>query len=169
MWIPSLRYSKVTMFFSQICDPYLNMFSKLRFMHVGMLDFSPIIAFALLSALAQIFNQLAATGKFSVAYIIAILLSFIWDIFASILILLIIILVIRLIVLLAKKDSASFWTSIDNLVFKIASPITRTFAKNKFVNMTWQVIIALIFSILIYVAGKVIIYYLFKLIMMIPF
>ena len=53
-WIPQANYSKFGQFMSAICDPYLNIFSRVRFLRIGMIDFSPILAFALLSALASV-------------------------------------------------------------------------------------------------------------------
>ena len=168
-WIPQANYSKFGQFMSAICDPYLNIFSRVRFLRIGMIDFSPILAFALLSALASVFAKIAQTGSLSFAFILSMLVSLIWNIFASILIILIIMLIIRLILLATNKNSVGFWSQVDGMIYKIASPIKNLFWKNKFLSMTGTTAIALVESILIYAVGRVAIYYLLVLIRLIPF
>lgn len=168
-WIPQLRYSKVSQIFSAICDPYLNLFSRIKFMHFGAMDFSPVLAFSVLAAISSILMQIASTGKFSLAYILVVIIKFTWDIVASVLIILILMTLLRLIFLLAKKDSAYFWTSVDEVIYRLTRPYTKLFWKNKFVSLRTNVILSLIISILYYIIGRFAAYYLCKLCLFIPF
>lgn len=168
-WIPQFNYSKVGQFFSTICDPYLNIFSKIKFLHVGMIDFSPILSFALLSALASVFARIGSTGTITFSYVLSLLITLIWNTIASLLIMLIIMLVIRLILLATNKNSSGFWSQTDTMIYKIAQPVKKLFWKNKFLSMTWTTVIALVEMILLFAVGKVISYYLIILISLIPF
>ena len=91
-WIPSLSYSKVTQFLAKICDPYLNLFRKLP-LQFASLDFTPIIAFIVLSGISSILQAIVATGKFSLGVILAITIQMLWAAISSILLLIIILLV----------------------------------------------------------------------------
>lgn len=61
-WVPNLRETAVGQFFARICEPYLEPFRKI-IPPLGMIDFSPIVAFIVLnlasSGLYQVFRWLA--------------------------------------------------------------------------------------------------------------
>ena len=168
-WIPQLNYSRFGQFMSAICDPFLNIFSKIPFLRIGMIDFSPIVAFALLSAIASVCNRIAKTGTISFSYVLGLLLVLLWNTIEGIIILLVIMLVIRLILILAKRGSYGFWSQIDSMIFRISMPIKKLFWKEKYLGIMGSTIIALIQSVLICVAGRVALHYLLILVAMIPF
>ena len=151
-WIPQFSYSKFAEFLGKICDPYLNIFRRLP-LHIANLDFSPIIAFIILSGISTILQYIATLQKISLGIILAITFQMIWSAISSILLLFIIILVVRLIVLLMNKDSIGFWSSLDTMIYKLARPVTKLFFKNKFVNLQTAVIIALVSMIILRFLG----------------
>lgn len=56
-WIPELQNSRFMQFIAFYTDPYLNLFR--RFIPpLGMMDFSPVIAFIALSVLEQVVKTL---------------------------------------------------------------------------------------------------------------
>lgn len=151
-WIPQFSYSKFAEILGKICDPYLNIFRRLP-LHIANLDFSPIIAFIILSGISTILQYIATLQKISLGIILAITFQMIWSAISSILLLFIIILVVRLIVLLMNKDSIGFWASLDTMIYKLARPVTKLFFKNKFVNLQTAVIIALVSMIILRFLG----------------
>ena len=151
-WIPQFSYSKFAEILGKICDPYLNIFRRLP-LHIANLDFSPIIAFIILSVISTILQYIATLQKISLGIILAITFQMIWSAISSILLLFIIILVVRLIVLLMNKDSIGFWSSLDTMIYKLARPVTKLFFKNKFVNLQTAVIIALVSMIILRFLG----------------
>lgn len=151
-WIPQFSYSKFAEILGKICDPYLNIFRRLP-LHIANLDFSPIIAFIILSGISTILQYIATLQKISLGIILAITFQMIWSAISSILLLFIIILVVRLIVLLMNKDSIGFWSSLDTMIYKLARPVTKLFFKNKFVNLQTAVIIALVSMIILRFLG----------------
>ncbi len=151
-WIPQFSYSKFAQILGKICDPFLNIFRKLP-LQIANLDFSPIIAFIILSGISTILQYIATLKKISFGIILAITLQMIWSAISSILLLFIIILIIRLVVLLMNKDSIGFWSSLDSVIYKLARPVTKLFFKNKFVNLQTTVIIALVSMIILRFLG----------------
>ncbi|MCR5698875.1 MAG: YggT family protein [Treponemataceae bacterium] len=168
-WVPQLNYSKVGQVFSMICDPYLNLFSRIRFLRIGMLDFSPILAFAILQALSTVFFKIANSGSISLAFVLSMIMVLIWNMFSSILILIFIILVIRLIVLLAKRNTTQFWYQVDTFSFKMSYPFAKIFTKNRGLSVAAATILTLFEIAVLYTAGRFAVYYLLKLISLIPF
>lgn len=53
-WLPQLQEYKIFQFICYYTDPYLNFFRKF-IPPLGMIDFSPIVAFLLLNVLQNIF------------------------------------------------------------------------------------------------------------------
>src|SRR5574344_1924629 len=99
-WIPGASYSRFGSFLSSICDPFLNIFSGIRWMRIGNLNFSPAIAIGLLYALSSIMNGLAATGYLNLNVVTVNLIRVIWSIVISVLGFVFILLIIRFIAIL---------------------------------------------------------------------
>jgi len=123
-WIPSLNYSKFGSFMSTLCDPYMNYFRRFRFLQFRNIDFSPILSMGLLVAVSNIFSSIAMTGRFSIGYLLASVISILWSVVASVVGFLLILLIIRLVALFLNKNGGSLWYSLDNtlnpIVYKIA-------------------------------------------------
>lgn len=168
-WIPSLRYNRVTNFLAKICDPFLNRFSNIHWLRFGSMDFSPLLAFACLSIVSAILSSIARLHKFSLGIILQVALQLIWSLITSLLTIIIILLIIRLIFIFLKKDSATYWVTLDNFLYKISNKILQIFNKKSYVNIQTSVIITLIAAILIRVFGSFIINLLGNLLAKIPF
>ncbi|MBQ7158118.1 MAG: YggT family protein [Treponema sp.] len=129
-WIPSAQYSKVGRILSAVCDPYLNLFRRIRFLRIGMFDLSPALALCVLIGASSILGNLAVERSFTLGGLLAIILYLLWSVTSSILGFLIILLIVRLVVLLMRKDSyGSIWDSLDRtlnpIVFRMTSIFTR--------------------------------------------
>lgn len=169
-WMPSLEYSAVGRILSNICDPFLNWFKRFPFTRIGMLDFSPILAFAVLSLGLNVFTSLAATGKFSLGIVLASLIKILWSYVSFLFNVFIIFLVIRLIYDLFSRYSYSpFWTMIDRFLNPIISWTTRTFARNRALSYRFSIILTLVFLIALRLFSEIIILKLISLILNLPF
>lgn len=154
-WIPNLMYTRIGQILCSITDPFLNIFRKLP-LHIGMIDFSPMIAFLVLSLVNSALSGIARTGTFSVAEFIATTLILLWEIVSSILGFLIILVIIRLIVLIFTRNKIyynSIWNSIDDFLSRTATRFTKIFTKNKYISYRTNLIIFLIELILVDLAG----------------
>lgn len=169
-WIPSMNYNKFTLFLGKICDPYLNLFRNIKFLRIGYMDFSPIIAMGLLMLVSSLLNSLAIHQRLTVGGIIAAIISLVWSFVSSILSLIIVLLIIRLIVLFFESGKpAAFWYGFDSvfnpIVYKIASWFSAQ--KNKFMTQkkayVVSILVLVIFRILAGFLLSVIYSFLYKL------
>lgn len=126
-WFPGAEYSKIGRILSQMCDPYLNIFRRFRFLRFSSFDFTPAIAICVLMASQAFFSSLATGSAFRFSTILAMLVMLLGNIFTSLLGFLAVILLVRLIVYLAIGDgdsSYSIWTVVDRsispIIFRIA-------------------------------------------------
>ncbi|MBP3416722.1 MAG: YggT family protein [Spirochaetaceae bacterium] len=144
-WIPSLNYSKFGSFMSTLCDPYMNYFRRFRFLQFRNIDFSPILSIGLLVAVSNIFSSIAMTGRFSIGYLLASVISILWSVVASVVGFLIILLIIRLVALFLNKNGGSLWYSLDNTLNPIVYKIAGVFrGKNTFMTQKTAYIITII-------------------------
>lgn len=129
-WIPSLNYSAVGKFLSSICDPYLNLFSRLP-LRVGMIDFTAMVAIGVLYVISSILTNVSASGYISLSMILANLINIVWSIGSSIITVIMLIFFVRYLVSVFNKSSNQYnspWQRFDdairNMVFKICSFLT---------------------------------------------
>lgn len=129
-WFPSLNYSAIGKFLSSICDPYLNLFSRLP-LRIGMFDFTAMIAIGILYVISSILGNISASGYISLSMILANLLSIVWSIASSIATVIMIIFIVRYLVSIFSRASNQYdspWQRFDdairNMVFKICNFFT---------------------------------------------
>lgn len=129
-WFPSLNYSAIGKFLSSICDPYLNLFSRLP-LRIGMFDFTAMIAIGILYVISSILGNISASGYISLSMILANLLSIVWSIASSIATVIMIIFIVRYLVSIFSRISNQYdspWQRFDdairNMVFKICNFFT---------------------------------------------
>lgn len=150
-WIPGLRYNRFVKFLSSICDPYLNIFSNIRWLHFGNMDFSPILSLGILAIADSILQNLVLSGRISLANILSLIFGFIASLINSILFFLIIVFIIRLIVLLLGRgsdSSSSIWNQLDRSLGQIVFKISKFFSGGKPVNYRNALIISIIVLII---------------------
>lgn len=150
-WIPGLRYNRFVKFLSSICDPYLNIFSNIRWLHFGNMDFSPILSLGILAIADSILQNLVLSGRISLANILSLIFGFIASLINSILFFLIIVFIIRLIVLLLGRgsdSSSSIWNQLDRSLGQIVFKISKFFSGGKPVNYRNAIIISIIVLII---------------------
>lgn len=129
-WFPRAQYTSFGRILASLCDPYLNLFRRLRFLRISMFDLSPAVALCVLIAVSHVLGNLAAARSFTLGGLLATVLYLLQSIIFSILGFLILLLVIRLVVLLLRKDRyGSLWDSLDHslspIVFRMTAPFTR--------------------------------------------
>ena len=84
-WIPRATFHPVTKFLATICDPFLDIFHRIRWMRIGGLDFSPAIALCFLGAVSTICSHLANSESIRLGFILALLVQTAWSIVKSML------------------------------------------------------------------------------------
>lgn len=171
-WFPGAEYSRFGQFLAQMCDPYLNLFRRLRFLRFSSFDFTPAVALCVLMALQAFFNSLASGSVFRFSTILAMLVMLLGNILTSLLGFIAIIILIRLVAYLIVGDGQSsytIWTAVDRaispIVFRIAALVFRNQSISFVKALVTSFITVVIFSVLISYAIRV----LGTLISMIPF
>lgn len=171
-WFPGAEYSKFGMFMRQMCDPYLDIFRRFRFLRFSSFDFTPAIALCVLMALQAFFTSLATGAGFRLSTILAMLVMLVGNIFTSLLGFLAVIVLVRLIVYLFIGDgnsSYSIWTVVDRSISPIIFRIAGIFFKNQSISF----VKALVTSFITLVAFSAVISYVIRvlgsLISLIPF
>lgn len=131
-WFPGAKYTKFGRILSSITDPYLSLFSKKGRLVFGNIDFSPIVAIAILSLTTSILSRVAVTGRIYIGGILASIIAMVWSVCSTFLSIFFIFILIRWIVLLVKHGEVSYdsaWYRIDEMLQKPVYKISKTFVK----------------------------------------
>ena len=148
-WIPSLNYSTVGTVLSQLCDPFLNFFRRIRFLQIGMLDFSPIVAIFTLTLVEQAVNSIIVTGQFSLISILGIIFLSVFGLASQFGIFLVVLLIARLLMDIFSWGNRQFLGGIDSFLTGVYGKITYKFAKLRFVGFRYKLIVMIVLSLLI--------------------
>ncbi len=108
----------------KITEPYMSKFRNISWLRFGFLDFSPVIAIALLGLVSQIFTSLAVTGHLSIGLVLAYIIRSAWNFVSFFMDALIILMIFRLVtVIFFSGWSHQFLFQLDNLLYKVVSRI----------------------------------------------
>lgn len=169
-WIPKLSYSPFGRFLARICDPFLNLFSKIRWLRFGAIDFSPLLAIAVLSIIASFCGGLAVGLPFSFATILVQIIRSVWMIVSDIVLFFIIIVAARLIVALVGGDkNSSLWYQIDSSLSPLVYAITKPFSGGKPVAYRNALAFVLVLLIVLRFGGGIAINWILDMCRRIPF
>lgn len=137
-WIPGLKFTKFGHFISGACDPYMNLFSRLGFLRIGSIDFSPIVSIGLLSLASAILAGIQRTGRIFLGGILGTIIGSIWSIASSLLGIFTLLTFIRWIVLAINRGRTSYdsgWNQVDMILNKFSYKVAGTFSKK---SMSYQ-------------------------------
>ncbi len=169
-WIPGLSYRPFARMLSNICDPFMNLFRGIRWLHFANFDFSPILSLGLLVGLSTICENIARYGHFSIGSLLAVIISVIWSLISGIIGFLLLFLVIRLIVLLISKNNYNpGWNQFDYAISPLVMRISGSFSNGKPVSYKTALIVSIIILILIEIVGKFLFGYISYMCSIIPF
>lgn len=169
-WIPGLSYSPFGRFLSAICDPFLNLFSRIRWLRFGAIDFSPIFALAVLSMASFIFERLSRGMQISFGLILMLIIQTAWSIVAAIILFLIIVVAARLIVALVGGDkNSSLWYQIDSSLSPLVYAITKPFSGGRPVAYRNALVFALVLLIALRFGGGIAVEWIINMCRRIPF
>jgi YggT family protein len=144
-WFPGVRLGRPYTFLSKITDPFLSLFSGVRFFRMGNMDFSPIAAFVILSIAGNIVLVLSEIGRISAGIVAYIGLTAVATAFSFLLGLFAVITGLRLIGYLINADTyySPFWRAIDVVSAPIVYRITRIFFPRRNVRYKTSLILSL--------------------------
>ncbi len=149
-WIPALNTSPFGTLLSQICDPWLNLFRRLRFLRSTRLDFSPVVAIGVLAMLSSLLKYTAHTRHFSLIAVVFIVLRMLFSVISSLLMFFNVLLAVRLTAELLHRTNSPVWYTIDQVLNPVVYKVSRFFLGKRFVQPKTALLITLVCSIALY-------------------
>ena len=156
-WVPGLNYTPFGRFLSSVCDPYLNIFRRIRFLRFSALDLTPAIAICTLYAVSYLLISFSSKSFPSPGELIAHIISLLWGVVTSVLLFLAVIFIIRLLVILITRDYGSYgsiWEQLDNGLSPLVYKITAIFSGRKPLPYKTALILAVVILIFISAGGS---------------
>jgi YggT family protein len=143
-WFPGADFGRPFIFLCSICDPYINWFRRFRIFKNSPLDFSPVLAIAVLALIHRVLYVWSRMGRISLGIILSMILASAWSVVSWVLGFLIIILLLRLIAYGINANIYSpFWRFIDFIAQPLIYRITHTFFPSRIVNYLARVIFSI--------------------------
>lgn len=172
-WLPGVKFTSFGKIISSLTDPYMNFFSRTKFLRIGRIDFSPIVSIGLLTLISSVLAGIQSTGRIYFGGILATVIYMIWNIASSLIVIFFLAVVIRWITLLINKGNAPYdspWAQIDSFLQNVSNKVANTFSKNRFTTtykksllITWISLLAIL------LAGNFLVRLLLELCRRIPF
>lgn len=152
-WFPGAEYSPLGRLLGRLCDPYLNLFRGLRFLRVGMMDFSPMLALGALAVVSSVLGSMEFGQRISLGGALASVLLMVWGIIASVIVMLVLLLLIRLVALLTGSGGSQFWEGIDRSLSPLLFRITGVLTGGRSVPYRTALIAGIIVLVAVRIAG----------------
>lgn len=161
-WLSPTTGLKQNSFFQmlgRIVDPYLALFKNVNFLKTSSLDFTPLLAFAVLSVFQSILSLFGSTGSITLYLILAVLINTLWSYIVSpFFIILIVLILVRLFLCFKKNaNTINLIRGIEKIIGGYLNWIQKIFFFSKIVADRTLLIVSAIFSILSFIFIKQII------------
>lgn len=152
-----------------VTDPYLNLFSRIRFLRGAMFDFSPLAAILVLVVAFDLVNQLLYYGRITLGFFLASVVSASWSGARFILLLLLIVGVIRTIPLAFRSvGGANLWRVVDMIIQPVVTWVMRLFRLGRRSGYTQHLLLTLGLLLVTWLLGELIIRQIVILLQMLP-
>ncbi len=147
-WFQPRGLGKAYEIIQKITEPYLSLFRRIRFLHIGRFDFSPIAAILVLVVLENVFLTIASYGTITAGIFLALIVRAVWSAVAFLAFFYIAILIIRFFGLLfGRNQSAPVWQSLDMIIQPMVFRVTSWLKPKK--PFSYATLLALISAVLI--------------------
>lgn len=153
-WFPGAQYSKAGQFLISVCDPYLNLFRRFKFLRIGMIDLSAAVGICVLYAASAVFRNFVYTGHVSLTGFLIVIISMLWRLVFDIFVFLWVLLVIRLVFMLLHKDNTPVFYQIDSSLSRFVFKISGIFRGGRPTSLKTALIISIIFLAAVFVAAN---------------
>jgi YggT family protein len=109
----------------RVTDPYLSLFSRLRFLRQGMFDFTPLAAILTLVVVLRIIDAIGRFGRISLGIFLGVVTGAVWSAVAFLLVLFLILAVLRVILLAVPTTRSSRFAGALGFMVEPAVSLTR--------------------------------------------
>lgn len=151
-------------------DPYLDLFSRIRFLRGNLFDFSPIAAILALVVVLDLVNQLLYYGRITLGSFLASVFSAAWSGARFILLLFLIVGVLRTIPLLLRTSAGStVWKVVDTIMQPIVAWVTKLFRLGRGSGYTQHLFLTIGLLFVAWLLGELLVHQIVFLFQMLPF
>lgn len=146
-------------FLSKAVDPYLNLFSGITPLRRSHIDFTPLVAMAVLSIVQSLLRIFGAYGRITLGLVLGLIVRSLWSyIFSLFFWLFIIMLIVRLVFCYRRSpNSIQYIQMLDSMLGGILNWVQKVFFRNKPTNDRNLVIVSLIVVICLYILALVLV------------
>ncbi len=124
-WIRGAVYGKPWELLVRVTDPYLSLFSRIRFLRQGMFDFTPIAAILTLVVALNVIQSIQRFGTITVGRFLGIVTGAVWSGLAFLLVLVLILAIVRAVVLAVRPGQETQITSAVGMMVEPAVSLVR--------------------------------------------
>ncbi len=145
----------------QVVDPFLSLFRNVKFLKTQRMDFTPLLAFAVLSIVQSILSLFGSTGSISLGIVLALIINTLWTYFLSPLCIILIGLIIFRLVLCYRKgpNTITMIRSIESIISSYLDWMQKIFFVGRIVSDRLLLIVSTIVTTLLYLLTRTAIVY----------
>lgn len=153
-WLRPNMFNPIVRFVYRLTDPYLKLFAGLRFLRIGSLDFSPILAFYVLYLAQELCYNLILRGHITTEFLASLVITLGFRFVYFILFIFIVTLALRFIFGLVPMKGNNVLVA---AVHSISEPAVRPFRNLLRIRHEGGVDIAALLSLIVFVLARVVI------------
>jgi YggT family protein len=154
-WFRGTSFGKPWDYLCRITDPYLNIFRRIRFLRMGMFDFTPLAGILVLVILQGIVNQLSYR-TISLSNVLGIILLAVWRSGVWILIFFIVLTAVRALgYFMARDQTSPLWKTMDIMLTPLTGAVSRMLRRD--IEFIQALLIALAALLIAAIVGSLIV------------
>jgi len=169
-WVPSLINTKWGRLIARLTDPYLGLFQAIPLFRTPNVDFSPVVALAVLSVINNLFMTLSYAVRITFGFILSLLLDAGWSAISFLLGFFLVIVFIRIIGFLARLATLHpLWQILDGIINPLLFRVNKLIYRGRAVDYLQGLITGFVVVLVAKGLGGWIIRILTSLLMSLPF
>jgi YggT family protein len=150
-WLRPNMFNPIVRFVYRLTDPYLKLFAGLRYLRIGTLDFSPILAFYVLYLLQELSYNLILRGHITPEFLTILIITLLFRFVYFILIIFLITVALRFIFGMIRMRGNNVLVT---AVYSISEPAVRPFRNLFKVQQARGVDLAALLSLVVLVLAR---------------
>ncbi len=168
-WFAPRALGKAWNLLAGATDPYLDLFSRIRFLRGSLFDFSPLAAILGLVVVLDLVNQLLYYGRITLGFFLASVFSAAWSGARFILLLFLIVGVLRIIPFLLRSPAGSaIWKVADTIIQPIVAWVTKLFRLGRGSGYTQHLLLTIGLLLVAWLFGEAVVHYIVFAFQMLP-
>ncbi len=149
-WLRPNMFNPVVRFVYNLTDPYLKLFAGIRFLRIGYLDLTPILALYLLYLLQELSYRILYTGYFSIEILASTIIILLFRFIYFILFIFIIAVGLRFILQIAgPRVNNAFMTIVYSISEPVVKPLRNWLKIRETGRLDMHVLISLVILVLL--------------------